>query len=320
MDVEKFGEIVGASITTGTPANPDVLLDTVFTEDELMRAVERKGLMIGSLATAESSASPETQPLPLTPEEAAFKESLLERLKKTYRTYAFAMNVMNGARGKKAKLPVADFLVVKTAAEGFLTDDLVRGAKAEVDKFTAHPIENSPEAGFDLLPLPNTNLTGDDETALADHIQGLFASAYKGDAHVYPPFHDNDTAHQADGTKAAVTFVLAPTHLNLDHGDVAKQKADLEAHNADPDTTTYQTGNDLAAMLHIKHLADNKLIDTTTKGYVEDRFWQTYYRDVQKKPVGGFVPDVFFSDRARLYRGYSLVSYDEASRALVVPA
>ena len=76
MDVERLGEIVGASVATGAPLNPEQV-ESVLTEEEFLQAAERRGYVLGFIATSEEAADdtiPET-PIPidlfstLTPEQ-----------------------------------------------------------------------------------------------------------------------------------------------------------------------------------------------------------------------------------------------------------
>ena len=265
----------------------------------------------------------------LTPEEQAYKEAILEGLGVSRNSYSSVMDAMNSTKARKQgknKLSVATETEARTALEAVLTPAMIRAEMAQIAEFTANPEQGSPEAGFDTLFITNKSLTADDETALANHLQGKL-TAHSGKAYTYEPLHNGSTAHVATSSDAKVLAVRVPKHLNVRKAEntaeqtaVDVQKTAVEAHNNNPDTTyKLQMASDLEALTHIALLIDTNAIDTTNPNYDEKRFWSSYYKNVLAAPVDGCVSDVYVGDDGRLCRSRSDVDYDDPSRALVVP-
>ena len=267
-----------------------------------------------------------TTPETLTPEEQAYKETALEQLKVSFSSYENVMGAMNSHRNPQDKLFIAGEEQAKTALEAILTPAMIRAEMAQIAEFTANPEENSPEAGFDTLFIPNESLTAGDETALANHLQAKL-TAYGGEAYTYEPMHNSDTAHKATGSDTEVLAVRVPKHLNVRKGvgteektAVQSQADDVNAHNNDPNTSyKLQMGTDIEALTHIALLIDTNAIDATTPGYDDKRFWSIYYKNVLQEPVDDFVSYVCVGVDGRLYRNGSDINNDPPSRALVVP-
>lgn len=261
----------------------------------------------------------------LTPEEQAYKETAIELLVASHDSYNSYVGAMNNP---KDKLVVAGAEQTKTALEAVLTPAMIRAEMAQIAEFTANPIENSPEAGFGTVFIPNVNLTDNDETVLASYLQGKLP-AYKGSdgAYVYPALHNSDTAHTATGADTDVLAVRVPKHLNVAKGvgtdeitAVQDQANQVNAHNNDPNTSyTLQMASDMVALAHIALLIDTKAIDATNPDYKAERFWATYYKNVLQAPVDDCVSDVFVGDNGQVDRDGSYVYVDLPSRALVVP-
>ena len=267
-----------------------------------------------------------TDPETLTPEEQAYKEIAIELLVASHDSYSGYMGAIK--KGKRNKLPVATSEEARLAAEAVLTPAMIRAEMAQIAEFTANPIENSPEAGFDTVFIPNANLTDRNETVLANNLQGKL-QAYKGSdgAYVYPALHNSDTAHTATSADANVVAVRVPRHLNVAKGAgtsevtaVQDQANQVNAHNNDPNTSyKLEMASDMVALAHIALLIDTQAIDTTNPKYDAKRFWATYYKNVLQAPVGGCVSSVCVDGRGQVFRGRSNVNFDAPSRALVVP-
>ena len=268
----------------------------------------------------ESDTNPET----LTPEELEFKESLKASFETSYGTYSSLLDAMNGSkdRSKRSseKLEVASEQEAQTAIEALLTPGVIREAMSQIEEFSANPEDKSPEAGFDVVLIPNDDLTASDENAAAKHLQSLIP-AWDGDDFVYEPLHNETTAHKAKpDVDNAVIAVLAPRHLNMRKGVVADQADRLDKIKADETSEAYlETADDITAITHATQLIAEGLIDTTSEGYKEERFWATYYKDVSAEPVDGCVPDSYVDDDGRFICYDSDARDGDPSRALVVP-
>lgn len=260
----------------------------------------------------------------LTAEQQKFREQLLQGVPAAYATYRQTIAIINR---NSDPMPDHDF---GTVAESFalelaqqsLTPALIRDLHTQLEKAKANNIENSPTPGFNLLFIPNRNLTTAAEDNLASVIQ-VQVPAWDGDPYVYKALHN--TPHQQDTTNPnPVTFALAPLHYNLPEGKAATQKAAMDAHNVNPENaTTLRSATDLEAMTAIFQTitANPDNIDWQTKeGWNTARFHATYFRDVTATPdADGYVPRVYVADYGRFSRDISPVSSVNAGRALVVP-
>lgn len=278
--------------------------------------------VLDDTVTSDATTPENTNPEALTPEEQAYKEAILEGFAVSHESYASVMDVMNGTKARKAaknKLPVATEAEARRALEAILTPAQIRAEMAQIVEFTTNPEANSPEAGFDTVFVADKDLTTEDETVLANVIQSKLKT-YKGEAYVYEPLHNDGTAHRGSDSGVSVRAIRTPRHLNVRAGNVATQKATVEAHNNNPDVSyKLEMADDLTAMSHIALLVDTGAINTTNPNYDEKRFWATYYKNVLATPVDGYVPNVYVNDDGQLGRDGSYVYDDRPSRALVVP-
>ena len=260
----------------------------------------------------------------LTAEQQKFREQLLQSVPAAYAAYRQTIAIINRNSDPS---PDHDF---GTVAESFalelaqqsLTPTLIRDLHTQLEKAKANKIENSPTPGFNLLFIPNRNLTTAAEDNLASVIQ-VQVPAYDGDPYVYEPIHN--TPHQHNPTNdSPVTIAFAPRHYNLPAGKASTQKAAMDAHNVNPENaTTLRSATDLEAMTAIFQTitANPDNIDWQTKeGWNSDRFHATYFRNVTATPdADGDVPDVYVDYDGQFNRGDSPVGNGYAGRALVVP-
>jgi hypothetical protein len=276
--------------------------------------------------TGQDSQGPQEQnPETLTPEEQAYKEEAIKSLFVSYGSYDGYAHAIH--KGKRSKLSLATIKEARVAFEATMTPATIRAEMAQIAEFTANPEENSPEAGFDTVFIPNTDLTATDETAMAKYLQDkieAFASA--NGAYVDPVLHNDDTAHKATSNDVKVLAVRVPRHLNVRRSINTSKKAAVrfqadavEAHNNNPDTAyKLEMADDLTAMAHIALLIDTNAIDTTTS-YDEKRFWSTYYKNILVTPIEGYVANVCVDDYGRFARDRTYIDIGSPSRALVVP-
>lgn len=265
----------------------------------------------------------------LTPEEIIFKETLLGNFETSYETYTSVLDVINDNTSRKTKenkLEIATEAESRTAVEALLTPGVVRHAMREMKEFSEKPEANSPGVGFDIVLVPNVDLTIEDEDAVAAKIQSLMTqSSITGDygcsGYKHDLLHNQSTAHKSDSTTdSPVVAVLAPRHLNMRIGNVSDQKANLNQHNQRPEAETkLQTADDITAMAHILALIEQELVDTTTIDY-KNKLWITNYKNVSAQPMYGQVPYCEIgSGGIMLVRGSWNIEYDSPSRALMVP-
>ncbi|MDQ3158995.1 MAG: hypothetical protein M3P98_02565 [bacterium] len=317
MDKEKFGEIVGTSVANGTQAKPEALLE-VFTVDELQQELYKRGMAVGSVAvdsayetliTLESDPTPEA--LTLTP------ESLLEGFDQAYSSYLFELDATNAARSeakgrkKPAQLETVDADVIRTDVEAILANEGVMAElQAEVDYFTHNPEDESPEAAFDLMIVPE-GLNLADELAIAADLQGKIPSHFV-DPYIRPEAYNDKRTPVVTGKGYRLSF--APRHYNVPKGTAKKQTTWLNGNNHRTTATELQTATDAEAMAYINGLANTGAFDNPTT-----RFDQTYFRRFDQAPCGGRVSRVNVSDFSGLFLGESYANYVYPTRALVVP-
>lgn len=312
MDIERFGEIVGASVVTGAQVTPEQVASTL-TDGELLQAMHARGLVVGSVAvdsTSETIKSPEAPTL--TP------ESLLESFDTALVTYISFVDAVNTARAKvrghkkPAQLEVVDADIIRKDVEALLSNkDLMAELQAEIDYFTANPEENSPEPGFDLVIVPE-GLSATDEQAIAHNLQGKIPSTNYGKPYIRPAGYNDKRTLKVTGKGYRLAF--APRHYNVPKGTTTKQTNWMNANNQRTPTTKLQTATDAEAMSYINGLVDNKQLDTP-----DTRFNQTYFRRFDQAPHDDYVSDVRVDGSGWLYFDRSYVDDADPTRTLVVP-
>ena len=311
MDIKRFGEIVDASVATGAQVTPEQVASTL-TNDELLQAMHERGLVVGSVAvdsTSETIKSPEAPTL--TP------ESLLRSLDTALVTYGSFVNTVNTARAevkrhkKPAQLEVVDADIIHRDVEALLANKhLMAELQAEIDYFTANPEEGSPEAGFELVIVPE-GLSASDEQAIAHNLQGKIPSSYSKP--YIRPNHYNDK-RASEVTSKGYRLAFAPRHYNVPKGTTAYQTSWMRVNNQRTTATKLQTATDGEAMSYINGLVDNRQLDNPGI-----RFDQTYFRRFDQAPRVVYVSLVRVYGYGRLDLGGSRTAYDYPARALVVP-
>lgn len=319
MDVEKFGELVGASVATGAVIMPEQVAG-VLTNEELLQAVYARGLVgeaTGAVATKSAlEGSPETS-APESPEQAPLSpESLLEGFDQAYQTYSFQLDVANGARAeakgrkKPSPLEVVDVDDIRKDVEAVLAnEDLLAELQAEVDYFTANPEADSPTPGFEIGIIPE-GLTALDEQAIAEGVQAKITTDYS--PYIRPEAYNDKRTPEVTGK--GYRIVLFPKHYNMPKGTAQNQTNWMNGNNQRTTATELQTATDAEILSYIKGLADTGALDNPST-----RFDQTYFRRSDQAPLDDGVSDVCVDDLGRLFLGESDVRVVYSSRALVVP-
>ena len=312
MDVEKFGELVGASVATGAAVTPEQVAE-VLTDEELLQAIHTRGLVseaTGAVATKNALDDSPDQ-LPLSP------ESLLEGFDQAYQTYSFLLDAANSDRAevkgynKPDQLPVIPADTIRADVEVLLANEAVMAElQAEVDYFTANPEVNSPAPGFDLVIIPES-LTVHDEQAIAKDLQGKIPSDYE-QPYIRPEAYNDDRTPEVTGKGYRLAF--APRHYNVPKGTAKNQANWMNGNNRRTTATELQTATDAEAMAFINGLVDTKQLDNPNT-----RFDQTFFRRFDQAPHDDVVSDVCVDGLGRLYLDLSDVRDGCSARALVVP-
>jgi hypothetical protein len=316
MDVEKFGELVGASVTTGVVVTPEQVTE-VLTNEELLQAVHARGLVgeaTGAVAT--KSALDSSQEIS-TPEQAPLSpESLLEGFDQAYQTYSFLLDASNGARArakghqKPAQLEAVPADTIRADVEALLAnEDLMAELQAEVDYFTANPEKDSPTPGFEIGIVPE-GLTASDEQAVAEGVQAKITTEYT--PYIRPEAYNDKRTPEVTGKGYRIVFF--PKHYNVPKGTAQNQTNWMNGSNHHTTTTELQTATDAEALAYINGLADTGALDNPST-----RFDQTYFRRSDQAPYVDRVSRVYVSDIGRLYLSRSVVHDGDSARALVVP-
>ena len=311
MDIERFGEIVGASVVHGTPVTPEQVAGTL-TNAELLQALYERILVAGSVAVdsgTETIKSPETPTL--TP------ESLLRSLDTALVTYSSFVDTINTARAevkrlkKPAQLEVVDADIIHRDVEALLANKhLIAELQAEIDYFTANPEEGSPEAGFELVIVPE-GLSATDERNIAHNLQGKIPSSYSRPC-IRPANYNAKRTPEVTSKGYRLAFV--PRHYNVPKCTTTNQTNWMNANNRRTTATKLQTATEVEAMAFINGLVDNKQLDNP-----DTRFNQTFFRQFDHASVRGYDPCVYVEDVGQISRGRSDVGYGDPTRALVVP-
>lgn len=308
MDTKRLGEIIGASVATGALVTPEQV-HSVLTDEELLQAVQERGLNLGVTAV-ESAQTPE----PLTP------EALLGTLDTALITYTGFVDTVNTARAdvkgrkKLALLEAVDADTIRANVEALLSNEaVVSELQAEIDYFTANPEADSPAPDFDIVVIPE-GLTAADEQALASDVQATITT--KHEPYIRTVAY-SDT-HTPEVTGKGYRLAFAPRHYNVPKGTTENQKNWMNSNNHRAEATQLQTATDGEVLAAITGLLTEGEISTGTDSD-DSRFHQSCWRRFDQATVGDDVSLVCVNGHGWLYLGWSFVRNDFPTRALVVP-
>ncbi len=316
MDVEKFSELVGASVTTGVAVTPEQVTE-VLSDEELLQAVYARGLVgeaTGAVATKNAlDGFTEIN----TPEQAHLStESLLEGFDQAYQTYSFLLDATNRARArargpkKQAQLETVTADAICSDVEAVLANETVMAElQAEIDYFTANPEADSPDPGFEIGIIPE-GLTANDEQAVAEEVQAKITTEYT--PYIRPEVYNDKRTPEVTGKGYRIVFF--PKHYNVPSGKAQNQTNRMNGNNHRSTVTELQTATDTEALAYINGLADTKQLDNPST-----RSNQTYFRRSDQVPHDGYVACVCVCDCGELGLDESGVRYGRSTRALVVP-
>ena len=317
MDFETNG--IKVSVSPAELTNEQLTgLAQDLAEAASVRNLELPAFLAGGLAV-EASATTAATPEASTPETPTVTaESLLATFDGAYQSYGLLVDTANSARAtakgrkKPAQLETVDAKTIRDDVEALLSDPAtLQELQAEIDHFTKNPESGSPEAGFNLIIVPE-GLTAADEQAAASSIQAKVTNRYK--PYIRPTEYNDKRTPAVTGKGYRIAF--APAHYNVPSGTASKQTGWMKTANQRTTATELQTATDGEALAAINNLADNNELNNPTT-----RFDQTYFRRFDQKPIGDYVSVVGFygDDRGRLVLGGSYVRDDFPARALVVP-
>ena len=280
------------------------------------RELELPAFFAGGLAV-EATATPTDSPEAPTPEHAPLAESLRASFDTAYQSYGLLVNVANGVRAeakgrkKPAQLEAVDAKTIRADVEALLANpDFMSELQTEIDHFTKHPEVGSPEAGFNLIIVPE-GLTTADEQAAARNIQTKIPSRYK-EPYIRPAGYNDPRTPEVTGK--GYRLAVAPRHYNVPKGTASIQTNWMNTANQRTTATELQTATDAEALAAINNLVnDNELDNPAT------RFDQTYFRRFDQAPIGDRVSCVFFFGDGELRLVKSPVRVGRPTRALVVP-
>jgi hypothetical protein len=313
MDREKLGEVISAGLANAEVVEAEHLLP-VFSDEELLAEVAKRQLTTGSLAL-EGAIAPSTPEAP-----TVTAESLLATFDGAYQSYGLLVSAANStraeAKGRKKPAPLETVAAntILADVEALLSDPYtLQELQAEIDHFTKNPETGSPEAGFNLIIVPE-GLTAADEQAAAQVIQTKIPSRYK-EPYIRPASYNDQRTPAVTGKGYRIAF--APTHYNVPSGTAAWQAGWMRTendHGIHVDATKLQTATDGEALAAINNLVDNKELNNPTT-----RFDQTYFSRFDQAPIDRNVSNVCVPAVVKLCLGRSLVGDDFSTRALVVP-
>lgn len=300
--------------------------DLVVLAEEVLEVAKARELaipsLVGSVTVAETAAVEEL-PVPTESSETAAPEraplsaeSLLATFDTAYQTYSSLVDTSNAQRAevkgrkKPEQLEATDANTVKADVEAILaTPGVLEELQAEVDFFTRNPEVDSPEAGFDLVIVPE-DLTATDEQAIAKNVQTKITTQYS--PYIRSEAYNDKRTPAVTGKGYRVAF--APRHYNVPKGTANQQTNWMNAKNQATVATELQTATDGEALAQISNLgANGELNDPDT------RFDRTYFKRFDQAPLGGFVSNVRVNGFGGLFLGESRVRNGGSARALVVP-
>ena len=264
--------------------------------------------------------APETTP---TPERTPLApETLLATFDRAYKTYNFQLDSANEqrakvkGRNKPAQLETVDQAVIRAEVEALVSNPAILAElQAEVDHFTKNPEAGSPEAGFDLMIVPE-ELTTADDPAIAKSVQAKIPTDYYG-PYVRPAKYNDKRIPVVTGKGYRLAF--APRHYNVPRGTAQSQVKWMNAQNQDTKATNLQTATDAEALAQINNLVDNGELNNRNTRFHTSFFRRFDQAPVDQAPVDDCVSVVGVDDKGVLGLGGWYVDLDNPSRALVVP-
>lgn len=311
--------IEGVVISDEAHETLDQEVDEAETNFDLL--VDMAGVVMSQPHDGDASRSPWSAETSSTPEAKevnteTLRECLLKTFGRGYKTYSTILNVKNGVEGAtqiEQKGETVAMEVVMAAMTGPRLEKMVADLKRH---------EADPEAGFDILILPDVDFTGADEKAVASRVQQTLSAlpnSWNGEPFADPEYHNDNTAYKSKGNSTGLRVAFAPRHANIPEGDVKTQNMWIETENGQG-VDCLRTANDLEEMAHILVLADaGELDDPNT------RFDKTYSRKVEDYqenengvPVDHCVSGVCVYGNGRFYRDRSHVDDVVPGRVLVV--
>jgi hypothetical protein len=309
MDAKNAFEAIEA-IRTTVPADELQVLDSELATRFGLLVEELAGSVVLTETVDTVTATSEHAPITA--------ESLLDTFDSAYQSYGLLVDSSNDQRatvkGSKDKRPeqltVVDQETVRAEIEALLANPgLLEELEAEADYFTKNPEVGSPEAGFDLVIVPE-GLTPADEQATAKTLQAKITTDYT--PYIRPEVYNDSRTPTITGKGFRVA--IAPRHYNVPKGTTSQQTAWMKESNHQTTATELQTATDGEALAQINNLQEaSELNDRDT------RFSKTYFRRFDQAPHGGDVSDVRVVGDGWLFLGKSFVLYDNSTRALVVP-
>ena len=319
MDLERFGEIVSASVVNNVPVTAEQV-EATLSDEEILQAVERRGLFVGPLATTEALNS-EVVPVPeAVTDPSDLRESLLAGFDAAYATYSSVLDSVNTARanvkvkrgGKKPEqLAVIDQDTVRNELETILASEaVVAELAADIDHFTRNPESGSPEAGYDVLVVAD-GLTETDDHAIVNALEARIGSGYT--PYIRPEAYNDHRDRVITGKGYRVVF--APKHYNVPSGTASQQTQWMRDANRKATASELQTATDAEALTQATALV---VSGEVAKGK-DTNFDATYCRRFDQTPRDGYVSRVCVRDYGLAYLDGSSVHYGNPARALVVP-
>ena len=316
MDLERFGEIVSASVVNNVPVTAEQV-EATLTNEEILQAVERRGLFVGPLATTEALDS-EIVPVPeaiTAPSE--LRESLLSGFEAAYNTYASVVETVNTARAevkgrkKPEQLAVIDQDTVRSELETILASEaVVTELAADIDHFTRNPESGSPEAGYDVLVVAD-GLTETDDRSIINALEDRIDSGYT--PYIRPEAYNDKRDRVVTGKGFRIVF--APKHYNIPSATASQQTQWMRDANQKATATELQTATDAEALTQATALVASGEV---VKGK-NTNFDATYYRRFDQAPRDDAVSFVCVDRYGESDLGGSSVHYVNPARALVVP-
>lgn len=267
MDYDKLGELFGGAITKGVHSVTPNQLQDVLSDEELLEAVESRGLAVGTTAIGESVEAPSHR---LT------AEVLLSTLDSAIETYCDFTQVINTDRTHRSRKPVEviDTETIRADVEALLADEnVLTDLRADFDFFTNNPVEGSPDVGFDIVIMPE-GLEFDDAIALAFHLQAKL----NGERPVVGKRFQDEEPTATNGKGYRIAF--APRHFNVPGATTAGyQKEWLKLNNTVLTATELQTATYNEALFAIDIVfkqGDSPLADDYDNGRVEKSYWRCF--------------------------------------------
>jgi hypothetical protein len=210
-------------------------------------------------------------------EQSKTREAILGTFDTSYATYSTVVRQMNEQRVSKFglsadTLPIVGEDIIKKRIEALLSNPvLLSEIQADINYFIENPEQNSPEAGYDIVIVPE-GYTSPDRNNTARLVQFMFSARLYGTGKLrYIPDYPKEIGANVGmsmlpSTGRGYRLALAPRHYNLQAGTGAAQLSEIQSRNLVNTSLIFRIPDHVEALTQYGNLiASGQLDDQDTR-------------------------------------------------------